>query len=72
MIQFMELRGYNGIKGKTEPAREIADRLEGRARQAVEVSGPEGRAIDIQFMTDEQLDVRIRELLAILETGKKP
>ena len=29
-----------GIKGKTDAAREIADRLEGRARQAVEVSGP--------------------------------
>jgi len=56
-----------GIKGKTEPAREIADRLEGRARQAVEVSGPEGGPLDVQFMTDEQLDARIRELLALVE-----
>jgi len=56
-----------GIKGKTEPAREIADRLEGRARQPVEVSGPEGGPLDVQFMTDEQLDARIRELLALVE-----
>jgi hypothetical protein len=55
------------IKGKTEAAREIADRLEGKARQAVEVSGPEGGPLDLQFMTDEQLDARIRELMAILE-----
>jgi hypothetical protein len=59
-----------GIKGKTEPAREIADRLEGRARQAVEVSGAEGKAIDVQFMSDEQLDARINELLAILHKEK--
>jgi hypothetical protein len=60
-----------GIKGKTEPAREIADRLEGRARQAVEVSGPEGKAIDVTFMSNEQLDARINELLAILEREKQ-
>jgi Family of unknown function (DUF5681) len=28
-----------GIKGKTEAAREIADRVEGKARQSVDVSG---------------------------------
>ena len=60
-----------GIKGKTEPAREIADRLEGRARQPVEVSGPEGGPLDVQFMTDEQLDARISDLLAIVEKEKK-
>jgi Family of unknown function (DUF5681) len=58
------------IKGKTDAAREIADRLEGRSRQAVEVSGPEGGAIDVQFMSDEQLDARIAELQAILEKEK--
>lgn len=56
-----------GIKGKTEAAREIADRLEGRARQAVEVSGPDGGSLDVLFMTNEQLDVRINELLAVLK-----
>ena len=60
-----------GIKGKTEPAREIADRLEGRARQPVEVSGPQGGPLDVQFMTDEQLDARISDLLAIVEKEKK-
>jgi Family of unknown function (DUF5681) len=58
------------IKGKTDAAREITDRLEGRARQALEVSGPEGGAIDVQFMSDEQLDARIAQLLAILDKEK--
>jgi hypothetical protein len=58
------------IKGKTEAAREIADRLEGRARQAVEVSGPEGKPIDVTFMSAEQLDARINELLAIVQREK--
>ena len=60
-----------GNKGKTEPAREIADRLEGRARQAVEVSGPEGKPIDVTFMSEEQLDARINELLAIVQREKQ-
>ena len=34
-----------GIKGKTEPAREITDRLEGKARQPVELSGGNGGPI---------------------------
>ena len=59
-----------GIKGKTDAAREIADRVEGRSRQAVEVSGPEGAPIDVQLMSDEQLDARIAELLAILNKEK--
>ena len=46
------------------------DRLEGRSRQAVEVSGPEGKPIDVTFMSDEQLDTRINELLAILHKEK--
>jgi hypothetical protein len=35
------------IKGKTEAAREIADRLEGRARQPVEIAGKDGGPIDL-------------------------
>ena len=34
-----------GIKGKTDAAREITDRLEGRARQPVELSGGNGGPI---------------------------
>jgi hypothetical protein len=47
------------IKGKTDAAREIGDRLEGKARQAVEVSGPEGGPLDLQYMTDGEIDARI-------------
>ena len=35
------------IKGKTDAAREIADRLEGKARQPVEVSGRNGGPIEL-------------------------
>lgn len=57
------------VKGRVDAAHEIADRVEGKARQTLEVSGPEGGPLDLQFMTDEQLDARIRELLA---TWEKP
>ena len=55
------------LAGDIPAAREIADRAEGKARQAMEVSGPEGGPLDLQFMTDEELDTRIRELMAIWE-----
>jgi hypothetical protein len=35
----------SGIKGKTEAAREIADRIEGRAGRRVEVAGTDGREV---------------------------
>jgi hypothetical protein len=37
----------SAVRGKTDAAREIVDRLEGRARQAVEVSGADGGPIDV-------------------------
>ena len=54
-------------RGNAAAAREIADRIEGKVPKPVEVSGPEGGSLDVQFMTDAQLDARISELLAILE-----
>ncbi len=56
-------------KGNARIAQLIAERTQGRPRQTIEVSGPEGRALEIQNMTDEQLDQRIKELLA--KWGKK-
>jgi hypothetical protein len=56
-------------RGKPAAAREIADRLEGGVAKPVEVSGPEGGPLDIQLMTDEQLDARIRELMAEWQKG---
>lgn len=49
------------IKGKTPAAAEIADRTEGKARQAVELSGPGGSAIPLSI---PELDRRIADLLA--------
>lgn len=37
-----------GIKGNTVAAKEIADRVEGRARLPVEVEAPEGQTLRIQ------------------------
>jgi hypothetical protein len=36
-----------GIKGKTDAAREIADRLESRARQPLEFAGKDGAPLDL-------------------------
>jgi hypothetical protein len=57
------------LAGNIPAAREIADRAEGKARQAMEVSGPEGGRLEIENMTDAQLDERIRELLAKWKKG---
>jgi hypothetical protein len=35
------------IKGKVQAASEVTDRLEGRVRQAIEVSGPDGSPVQI-------------------------
>jgi hypothetical protein len=35
------------FKGKTDAAREIGDRLEGKARQQIELSGRDGGPIDL-------------------------
>ena len=69
-IYYHACQARAAIKGKTDAAREIADRLEGRARQVVEVSGPQRAPIDVRFMSEEQLDQRIEELLAILNKEK--
>ena len=57
------------LAGNIPAAREIADRAEGKARQAMEVSGPMGHALEIQNMTDEELDKRITELMAQWKKG---
>src|SRR2546428_4165058 len=49
----------------------LTDRRDGKAVQAMEVSGPEGGPLAIGNMTDEQLDERITELLAEWKKGRK-
>jgi hypothetical protein len=39
--------------------------------RAVEISGPDGGALEIDHMTDEQLDQRINALLAELNNEAK-
>ncbi len=51
------------LAGNIPAAREIADRAEGKARQSMEVSGPDGRALDVRNMTDEQLTQKLSKLM---------
>lgn len=52
------------IAGDAAAIREIADRVEGKARQRTEISGPDGAAIPFDLPdTREGLERRIAELL---------
>lgn len=53
------------LKGKMAPLVEVIDRIEGRARQRIEQSGPEGGPIPLELPgTREEIDRRIHELLS--------
>ncbi len=55
--------------GNLEAIREIADRTEGKARQRIEQSGPDGGPLPFEIPeTREALERRIRELLGEPET----
>ena len=49
----------------------IAERTQGKPMRAIEISGPEGGALEIDHMTDEQLNQRINELMAKLNREPK-
>jgi hypothetical protein len=51
------------LAGDISAAREIADRAEGKARQAMELGGVDGGPVRFEGMSDEQLDQRLEELL---------
>ena len=53
-------------KGDIRAIQLIAERTQGKPKRAIEISGPEGGALEIDYMTDEQLDQRINELIAQL------
>ena len=52
------------VKGDMKAFAEIIDRLEGKAMQAHELSGPGGGAINVQSRTPQEMEKRISELLA--------
>jgi hypothetical protein len=58
-------------KGDLKAIQLVVERTEGRPRQAVEVSGPDGNRIALEFMSDEQLNERIAQLQAQLAGGKE-
>lgn len=51
-------------RGDLKAIQLVAERTEGRPRQAMEVSGPDGERLALEFMTDEQLNERIAQLQA--------
>lgn len=52
------------LKGKMAPIVEVIDRIEGKARQRVEQSGPEGGPIPYELPgTREEVERRVQELL---------
>lgn len=51
------------LAGSIPAARELADRAEGKARQAMELSGVNSGPVQFEGMSDEQLDQRLNELL---------
>ena len=58
-------------KGDIRAIQLIAERTQGKPRRAIEISGPDGGAVEIDRMTDEQLDQRINKLLAQCNSERK-
>jgi len=52
------------LAGNIPAAREIADRAEGKARQAMEVSRPASDDLDVENMTEEELKECLKDLRA--------
>lgn len=50
-------------KGDIRAIQLLAERTQGKPMRAIEISGPEGGALEIERLTDEQLDERMNELL---------
>ncbi len=59
------------LAGDVRAAREIADRAEGKARQAMELTGQDGGPLEFENMTDEQIERRFEELMAKLKEHDK-
>jgi len=61
------------LEGNLDAIHELADRVEGKARQRIEQSGPDGGPIPYDLPnTREALELRIAELLGTPTTPTKP
>jgi hypothetical protein len=58
-------------KGEVKAIQLVAERVEGKPKRQVELSGPDGGQLAIENMTDEELDQRISELLEKLNLAPK-
>jgi len=61
----MQVRKF--MAGRTDAAKEIADRVQGRAMQQIELTGEQGGPIDLTISPDESLEnlIRATELVRI-------
>jgi hypothetical protein len=57
-------------KGDIRAIQLLAERTQGKPMRAIEISGPDGGALEIDHMTDQQLDQRINELMAKVKTSE--
>ena len=58
------------LAGDIRAVREIADRAEGKTRMPMELSGPEGRALELRNMTHEQFIQQINEVFGLDQEQK--
>jgi hypothetical protein len=56
--------------GEIKAIQLVAERVQGRPKRHLELSGPDGGPLDIRNMTDEELERRIAELMEELKLGK--
>jgi hypothetical protein len=56
--------------GEVKAIQLVAERVQGKPKRHLELSGPDGGPLDIHNMTDEELDQRIAELTEQLKLAK--
>ena len=56
--------------GEVKAIQLVAERVQGKPKRQLELSGPDGGPLDIHNMTDEELDQRIAELTEELKVAR--
>jgi HPt (histidine-containing phosphotransfer) domain-containing protein len=56
--------------GEVKAIQLVAERVQGKPKRQLELSGPDGGPLDIHNMTDEELNQRIAELMEELGLAK--
>jgi hypothetical protein len=56
--------------GEVKAIQLVAERVQGKPKRQLELSGPDGEPLNIQNMTNEELDQRIAELMEKLKAAQ--